>query len=226
MQLTKKLEIQSKKKIIEFLHNQPVGRIASIDINGYPQVIPMNFVFVQADDPHTNSQFIIKSDAVYMHSHPFGEKLDNIKRNEKVGFEVDQHICFLPSYYFHPSDASQADTLYISVVIKGNASIVEDNKEKASALNALMKKYQKEGRYQTLDPYMSSVNEVTVIKIVPKEMHGKYKIGQHWASAYRLKIAGNIIEREGKGQAKAILDIMGVEIMPNGSLNVKEDPLM
>jgi uncharacterized protein len=226
MQLTKKLEIQSKKKIIEFLHNQPVGRIASIDINGYPQVIPMNFVFVQADDPHTNSQSIIKSDAVYMHSHPFGEKLDNIKRNEKVGFEVDQHICFLPSYYFHPTDASQADTLYISVVIKGNASIVEDNKEKASALNALMKKYQKEGRYQTLHPYMSSVNEVTVIKIVPKEMHGKYKIGQHWASAYRLKIARNIIEREGKGQAKAILDIMGVEIMPNGSLNVKEDPLM
>lgn len=226
MQLTKKLEIQSKKKIIEFLHNQPVGRIASIDINGYPQVIPMNFVFVQADDPHTNSQFIIKSDAVYMHSHPFGEKLDNIKRNEKVGFEVDQHICFLPSYYFHPTDASQADTLYISVVIKGNASIVEDNKEKASALNALMKKYQKEGRYQTLHPYMSSVNEVTVIKIVPKEMHGKYKIGQHWASAYRLKIARNIIEREGKGQAKAILDIMGVEIMPNGSLNVKEEPFM
>ncbi|MDQ3719052.1 MAG: pyridoxamine 5'-phosphate oxidase family protein [Thermoproteota archaeon] len=226
MQLTKKLEIQSKKKIIEFLHNQPVGRIASIDINGYPQVIPMNFVFVQADDPHINSQSIIKSDAVYMHSHPFGEKLDNIKRNEKVGFEVDQHICFLPSYYFHPTDASQADTLYISVVIKGNALIVEDNKEKASALNALMKKYQKEGRYQTLHPYMSSVNEVTVIKIVPKEMHGKYKIGQHWASAYRLKIARNIIEREGKGQAKAILDIMGVEIMPNGSLNVKEEPLM
>src|ERR671922_1433711 len=123
MQLTKKLEIQSKKKIIEFLNNQPVGRIASIDKNGYPQVIPMNFVYYDG--------------AIYMHSHPFGEKLDNIERNEKVGFEVDQHICFLPSYYFHPTDASQADTLYISVVIKGNALIVEDNKEKAKALNAL-----------------------------------------------------------------------------------------
>src|SRR3712207_1540566 len=202
MQLVRKYEIQSKDKIVQFLNNQSVGRIASLDSNGYPQVIPMNFVYHDG--------------VIYMHSHPFGEKLDNIRRNEKVGFEVDQHICFLPSYYFHPTDASQADTLYISVVIKGNASIVEDNKEKASALNALMKKYQKEGRYQTLHPYMSSVNEVTVIKIVPKEMHGKYKIGQHWASAYRLKIARNIIEREGKGQAKAILDIMGVEIMPNG----------
>jgi nitroimidazol reductase NimA-like FMN-containing flavoprotein (pyridoxamine 5'-phosphate oxidase superfamily) len=226
MQLTRKFEIQSNKKIVEFLNNQPVGRIASIDANGYPQVIPMNFVFVQADIPDINSQTIIKLDAIYMHSHPFGEKLDNIKRNKKVGFEVDQHICFLPSYYFHPTDASQADTLYISIVIKGNSSIVEDNEEKARALNALMKKYQREGRYQILHPKMSSVHEVTVIKIVPKEIHGKYKIGQHWAPAYRLKMARNIIEREGKGQAKAILDIMGVEIMPNGSLNVKEEPLM
>src|SRR5919206_1247457 len=226
MQLTKKLEIQSKKKIIEFLNNQPVGRIASIDANGYPQVIPMNFVFVQADIPGINSQAIIKLDAIYMHSHPFGEKLDNIKRNEKVGFEVDQHICFLPSYYFHPTDASQADTLYISVVIKGNSLIVEDNKEKARALNALMEKYQKEGRYQILHPNMSSVHEVTVIKIVPKEIRDKYKIGQHWAPAYRLRMARNIIEREGKDQAKGILDIMGVEIIVNGSLKVKEEPLM
>ena len=226
MRLTKKLEIQSKKKIVEFLNNQPVGRIASTDANGYPQVIPMNFVFVQADIPDNNSQTIIKLDAIYMHSHPFGEKLDNIKRNEKVGFEVDQHICFLPSYYFHPTDASQADTLYISIVIKGNSSIVEDNEEKARALNALMKKYQKEGRYQTLHPKMSSVHEVTVIKIVPKEIRGKYKIGQHWAPAYRLKMARNIIEREGKDQAKEILDIMGVEITLNGSLRVKEEPLM
>src|SRR5919199_1456294 len=159
MQLIKKLEIQSKKKIIEFLNSQPVGRIASIDANGYPQVIPMNFVYLQVDDPNTDLQRIIKLDAVYMHSHPLGEKLDNIKRNPKVGFEVDQHICFLPSYYFHPTDASQADTLYISVVIKGNSLIVEDNEEKARALNALMEKYQKEGRYQILPPNLSSVHE-------------------------------------------------------------------
>src|ERR671922_3030412 len=219
MQITKKLEIQSKNRIIDFLNSQSVGRIASIDINGYPQIIPMNFVYLQQQDT-------IRSDAVYMHSHPLGEKLENIKRNPKVGFEVDQHICFLPSYYFHPTDASQADTLYISIVIKGNASIVEDSKEKAKALNALMKKYQKEGRYETLHPYMSSVNEVTVIKIVPKEMHGKYKIGQHWAPAYRLKMARKIIEREQNEHAKAILEIMGIEILSDGNLKIKEEPLM
>ena len=109
----------------------------------------MNFVYIKADDPCIDTHCIIELDAIYMHSHPLGEKLDNIKRNSKVGFEVDQHICFLPSYYFHPADASQADTLYISIVIKGNALIVEDNKEKAKALNALMQKYQKEGKYES-----------------------------------------------------------------------------
>ena len=94
MQLVKKLEIQSKHKIIEFLNSEPVGRIASIDANGYPQVIPMNFVYVQANDPLIRPRRITKLDAVYMHSHPFGEKIDNIKGNSKVGFEVDRHVCF------------------------------------------------------------------------------------------------------------------------------------
>ena len=46
MQLLGKLEIKSKEKIIEFLSSQQTGRISSIDENGFPQIIPMNFVFI------------------------------------------------------------------------------------------------------------------------------------------------------------------------------------
>jgi hypothetical protein len=226
MQLTKKLEIQSKQKIIEFLNSEPVGRIASIDVHGYPQVIPMNFVYLRANNLHGRSHGTIKSDAIYMHSHPLGEKLDNIKRNPKVGFEVDRHVCFLPSYYFHPTDASQADTLYVSVVIKGYAMIIDDNEEKADALDSLMKKYQKEGKYESLDSYMPSVQQVTVIKLIPQVIRGKYKIGQHWAPAYRLKMAKNIVSREGEKLAKGILDIMGMDLLTDGSIKIREEPLM
>jgi nitroimidazol reductase NimA-like FMN-containing flavoprotein (pyridoxamine 5'-phosphate oxidase superfamily) len=213
MQLVKKYEIQSKHKMIEFLNRQPVGRIATLDGNGYPQVIPMNFVYHDG--------------VIYMHSHPFGEKLMNIRRNPNVGFEVDQHICFLPSYYFHPTDASQADTLYISVVIKGKAEIVNKNEEKAQALNALMEKYQKEGRYEPLDASMPSVHEVAIIKVIPRDMRGKYKIGQHWTRPYRVKMARNIIEREGLESARPILRVMGIDITAGGaSLHVNEEPEM
>jgi nitroimidazol reductase NimA-like FMN-containing flavoprotein (pyridoxamine 5'-phosphate oxidase superfamily) len=213
MQLIKKYEIQSKHKMIEFLNEQPVGRVASLDGSGYPQVIPMNFVYHDG--------------AVYMHSHPFGEKLDNIRRNPNVGFEVDQHICFLPSYFFHPTDASQADTLYISVVIKGKAELVHGNEEKALALNALMEKYQKEGRYEALVANMPSVHEVAIIKVIPRDIRGKYKIGQHWTRPYRLKMARNILDREGRENARPILRIMGIDIIAGeDSLQVIEEPGM
>lgn len=212
MQLLKKYEIRSKQKIIDFLNSQPAGRIASIDKDGYPQVIPMNFVYA--------------NDAIYMHSHPVGEKIDNILRNPAVGFEVDQHVCFLPSYYFHPTDASQADTLYISVVIKGKAVLVEDSQEKVMALNALMEKYQKEGRYERLNESMPVVREVAVIKVIPKDMRGKYKIGQQWSAPYRLRMARSIIEREGLETARPILAIMGIDVDRNGNLEARNEPEM
>ncbi len=209
MQLLGKLEIKSKEKIIEFLSSQQTGRISSIDENGYPQIIPMNFVFI--------------NDVVYMHSHIKGEKLENIKRNQKVGFEVDKSLEFLPSYFSDPTDASLADTLYISVVIKGNASIVLDKEEKTTALNGLMKKYQPEGGYEAIKPEMDVLDEVVVIKIVPESLRGKYKIGQHMDRKSRVNLAKQIMERNSP-TAKETLDIMRFKIIDN-ELKLIDDAL-
>ena len=194
----KKLEIKSKEKIIEFLSSQQTGRVASIDENGFPQIIPMNFVFI--------------NDTVYMHSHIIGEKLDNIRRNQKVGFEVDKSLEFLPSYFSDPTDASLADTLYISVVMKGNASVVSDKEEKTNALNGLMEKYQPEGRYEPIKPDMDVLKEVEVIKIIPELLRGKYKIGQNMDMKSRIDLAKQILERNSP-TAKETLDIMGFKII-------------
>jgi len=197
VQLLGRLEIKSKQKVVEFLNQEHVGRICSIDKDGFPQAVPMNFVFL--------------NDAVYMHSHTRGEKLDNIKNNNKVGFEVDRELEFLPSYFTHPTDASQADTLYISVVIKGTGIIVNDRKEKALALNGLIEKYQPEGRYEKISSDMPVVDEVAIIKVVPNTIRGKYKIGQHLERTAREDLAKKILER-GSPTAKETLKTMGFAI--------------
>ena len=194
MQRLGKLIIKSKKKIIQFLNDENTGRISSIDEGGYPQIIPMNFVFI--------------NDSIYLHSHTKGEKLDNIRRNSKVGFEVDRNLEFLPSYFFDPNDASLADTLYISVVIKGEANIINDVEEKVLALNALMKKYQPEGNYEPMNEDMEVLDAVAVIKIIPNEMNGKYKIGQNMSKQERVELAEHILNKNSK-TASDTLEVMG-----------------
>jgi hypothetical protein len=143
-----------------------------------------------------------------MHSHTKGEKLDNIRRNSKVGFEVDRNLEFLPSYFFDPNDASLADTLYISVVIKGEANIINDVEEKVLALNALMKKYQPEGNYEPMNKDMEVLDAVAVIKIIPNEMNGKYKIGQNMSKQERVELAEHILNKNSK-TASDTLEVMG-----------------
>jgi uncharacterized protein len=209
MQLLGRLEIKSPQKIAEFLNSEHVGRIASLDSEGFPQIIPMNFAFVNC--------------AIYMHSHTRGEKLDNIRANPKVGFEVDREVEFLPSYFSSPTDASQADTLYISVVIKGIASIIQDRPEKAMALNALMEKYQPEGGYEKITPQMHVVDEVAIIKVTPKTMRGKYKIGQHMDRSTRIQLARKILEKNSP-LARQALQTMGFEIIDN-DIKMIDEPL-
>ncbi len=209
MQLIGILEIRSFEKIKEFLNEEHVGRISSIDKNGFPQTIPMNFVFL--------------NDAIYIHSHVKGEKLDNISRNNKVGFESDRELEFLPSYFEDPHNASLADTLYISVVIKGIASFVTDREEKTLALNGLMEKYQPEGQYDPIKSDMQVLDAVTVIKVTPQTIHGKYKIGQNMNPADRMDLAQKILKRNSPS-SKQTLKLMGFEETDDG-LRMVDEPV-
>jgi hypothetical protein len=207
LQLVGILQIKSYDKIKEFLHQEHVGRFSTIDVNGYPQIIPMNFVF--------------QNDAVYMHSHTRGEKIENFKRNEKAGFEVDRELEFLPSYFEDPKNASLADTLYVSIVMKGIASLVTDKEEKTLVLNGLMKKYQPEGGYEPISSEMRVLDAVAVIKIVPKTLQGKYKIGQHLSHSDKMDLAKKILKKNSP-TAKNTLKIMGFEITANGLKMIDE----
>ena len=209
MQLLGRLEIKSKEKIKEFLNQEHTGHISSIDKNGYPQIIPMNFVYLD--------------DAIYMHSHTKGEKLENIRQNQKVGFEVDRELEFLPSYFEDPEDASLADTLYISVVIKGIGKIIDDRSEKTLALNGLIKKYQPEGGYEPIKPDMEVLDEVAIIKVTPESIRGKYKIGQNLQKDDRVKLARKILDRNSK-TAKETLKIMGFSLTDKG-LEMTDEPV-
>ena len=199
-------QIQSKEKIVEFLNSERIGRISTIDADGFSFIAPMNFVYL--------------GDAIYLHGFPRGEKYSNIRRNPKCGFEVDRELAFLPSYFFEPpTNASLADTLYVSVVVKGTASLVTDVEEKSDALNAFMEKCQTEGGYERLRPDMPSVRGVQLLKITPHVITGKYKLGKYWNEEEKMRMATRLVQRSVKmpRQTLRLLNIAGLEELDSES---------
>lgn len=195
-----------------FLHKMTTGRLATVNDEGYPVIIPLNFVF--------------DSNVIYFHSAPFGEKLDHIEKRSQVGFEVDQTIATLPCYYFYGTkDPSETDTLYKSVVMKGTARRIWDPEEKVKPLAELMKKYQPEGGYDLVTTDNKGLNTAAVVEIKIERLTSKKKIGQNWKPEKRLFIADQIKKHD--PHYKEIfeeIDIVESEVRPGQvQLRIKSD---
>jgi hypothetical protein len=89
----------------------------------------------------------------------------------------------------------------------------------------MINKYQTEGKYTPLTKDMRSIQYLTVLRIDPESINGKYKIGQQWSTEYRAHIAKKIIEREGTARAKEILQYMKIKTLSNGEIDITTDPI-
>lgn len=201
MQWIEKVKM-SDEEIGSFLNKMDTGRLATISEEGYPVIIPLNFVYL--------------NHCIYFHTAPVGEKLIHIQRNPKVGFEVDQHILTVPSYYsFGSTDPAKGSTLYKSVVIVGQARMLENDSDKILPLQKLMEKYQPEGGYDPVALDNKAIKHTTVIEIAIEKITGKKKIGQHWPEEKRLYVAKQIMKDYPDYQR--ILSEIEIEMIDNGN---------
>ncbi len=70
---------------------------------------------------------------------------------------------------------------------------------------------------------MQVLDEVTVIKVTPQTIHGKYKIGQNMNPKDRMDLAQKILKRNSPS-AKQTLKIMGFEVTDDG-LRMVDEPV-
>lgn len=154
-----KKEIKDRDVIIDLLNTCHVGRLGTIGKDGYPMVKPLNFAY------HDGK--------IYFHTAKEGEKIDDIRRDDRVCFEVDLPIAYVKGT---ESDPCKAEYLYRSVIIKGRAHIVEDRDELVFGLKCLMRKYQPEGGYGDFIEEKLSITGVVRIDI--EEMTGKEDLGK------------------------------------------------
>lgn len=112
----KKREV-SREVIDEILCRGEYGVLSTIGDHGYPCITPLSYVYI--------------NDCIYFHCAIEGEKIDNIRRNNKVSFSVVNDTKVIQKKF---------TTDFKSVVIYGEGREIEGELKK-EALRALVKKY-------------------------------------------------------------------------------------
>lgn len=146
-------EITDFAEIMGILKKSSVCRVAFFD-EAYPYIVPLNFGFETDGNKVT----------LYFHCANEGKKLDLLKRNNKVGFEVD-----CPDKFFDGEKACYSTMEFESVCGNGSLDIVGDE-DKLPALKLLMQQYSDKREFD-FDKF--EVKAVTVLKLTVNEITGK-----------------------------------------------------
>ena len=146
--------VADEKEMEAILREARVCRIAVCD-RGEPYVVPVCFGY--------------EDRAVYFHSAREGKKLDVLRANPRVCFEVDVDVEVRPGEIPCRSGVS-----YRSVIGRGRAELVEDEEEKKRALDVIMRHYGGEFLDYARTPAAGeAMRKVAVIRIAVEEMTGK-----------------------------------------------------
>lgn len=142
-------------EIIRILDKAKVLHLGLVD-GDEAYVVPMNYGYTMDNGRLT----------VYLHGARRGRKLDLIRANPKVFFEMDCDIT-----PFEGEIACKYGITYSSIMGKGIAEIVEDVEEKKKALSVLMKT--QTGKDFEFEEKMVSV--VSVIRIDVSQYTAKHR---------------------------------------------------
>ena len=142
----------------QILHILDAGKVLHLGlaVNNEPYVVPMNYGYTMEDGRLT----------LYLHSAVRGKKLDMIRKNPNVFFEMD-----CDRMPFEGRVPCQYGLVYSSVMGRGTAALVEDVEEKKRAMTILMKT--QTGKDFAFEDRLVSI--VTVIRIDVTEYTAKHR---------------------------------------------------
>ena len=187
----KKCEIKSMEVIEDILGRARIGRLATLGKDGFPYITPVNYVWWNG--------------AVYFHCAHQGEKIENITANNKVCFEVDIPLSYLGLEYDRKRPTCHVHQFYHCVIIRGRAEVVDDLKEKAAALNALVEVHEDTEEFVKVTEETKGVGLCSVFAVRVEKISGKSDLAQKMDVGERQKVADYLQQRGLPGDAEAAM---------------------
>lgn len=148
-------EIRDKAVLLRILDSSDTCRLA-FNTNGAPYIVPLNFGY-RWDDALE----------LYFHCAPEGRKIDLLRADNRVGFEIDT------SHGLVQSDrACGWGMRYVSIIGTGTIEEIESVERKRGFLDAIMVHYGYPGKPEYDDAVFRNT---TVLRLVVNSFAGKTK---------------------------------------------------
>ncbi|PAF45952.1 pyridoxamine 5'-phosphate oxidase family protein [Helicobacter sp. 11S02629-2] len=144
-------EITNFKDMFEILKLCNVIRLGLINNDGLAYILPLSFGYTEVDC-HIN---------LYFHSSTEGKKIELIKKQELVSFEMDRKHSLIAGKL-----ACDYSFAYQSIMGKGKLCIVEDEEERLLGLKALMSHYTLDSKDSPKDAHEWEFKEASLAKVV------------------------------------------------------------
>jgi nitroimidazol reductase NimA-like FMN-containing flavoprotein (pyridoxamine 5'-phosphate oxidase superfamily) len=183
-------EVTDPKEIQRILSLSNIGRLATVGQDGFPYITPVNFVSLEGK--------------IYFHCAPKGEKLDNLIRDPRVGFEVDVPLSYIDIGLDPDRPICHLHQYYHCVIIRGTATDVKDKALKLTVLNALVAKHEKTEEFEKITAEMPGYKACKVIEIRPDSITAKSDLGQNVPDENRRTIAEYLFKRNQPGDREAV----------------------
>ena len=128
------------------------GKVCRLAIHAKPApyIVPLNYGF--------------RDGVLYFHSAPEGRKIDLLRQNPLVGFEISLDLGIVAG-----ENACNWGARYRSAIGHGRIEFIEDLEEKRQALDAIMAQYT-EGEFSYPD---AAINGTCIYRLLIAEMTGK-----------------------------------------------------
>jgi hypothetical protein len=190
-------EITDPGQMERILSLAMVGRLATKDVQGYPYITPVNFVFLEG--------------AVFFHGAPEGEKLNNLRRDDRVCFEVDVPLAYVGVDFNRERLPCLVHQLYHSVIIRGRARVLPEGEMKTRVLNALVARHESGADFPPVTSDSPGYSGCLVVEVRPERMTGKSDLAQSRTAPGRQRVVAEGLLKRGLPGDLLAVEAMGFE---------------
>ena len=148
---------------------------------------------------------------ICLHLNRSDEQIDDLQAEPRALVAFEDFLTNIPSYWIDPRYAGVATSYYRYAEFDCDAEVIRTEEALLKLFRDLMDRYQPEGGFApfegSLELYRKSLDALAVVRLRPRSVRTKWKLGQNRPSEIRRMVSAELRKRNRPNDLRAALEI-------------------